>query len=187
MGRVYERLKMVETLGPKEQIELWLLELEDIMKRTVKKYSAQTAHLVLNDNKLEVALDDYLKTPAQCSLMGLQMYWTFNSESYIFTRSKMDLTLVRERKKLFEDYATRMDIVKNKLIQKCLTDLDRLQRQKIEAMITIDVHLMEIFRNIVKDLIRMEDFNWQKQNRVYWLDDYDNSIISITDVDFVYS
>jgi len=80
-----------------------------------------------------------------------------------------------------------MEIVKNKLISKCLTDLDRLQRQKIEACITIDVHLMEIFRNIVKDLIKMEDFNWQKQNRVYWLEDYDNCIISITDVDFVYS
>jgi len=37
MGRVKERLKMVEKLGPKEQIELWLLDLEDIMKQTVKK------------------------------------------------------------------------------------------------------------------------------------------------------
>lgn len=49
---------MVETLGPKEQIELWLLELEDIMKQTVKKYSGLTAHLVLADNKMENALDE---------------------------------------------------------------------------------------------------------------------------------
>jgi len=47
------------------------------------------------------------------------------------------------------------------------------------------VHLVEIFNLSVKDLNRLEDFTWQKQNRVYWLDDYDNCIISITDVDFV--
>mmetsp|Transcript_9517 Transcript_9517/g.20849 ORF Transcript_9517/g.20849 Transcript_9517/m.20849 type:complete len:99 (+) Transcript_9517:202-498(+) len=93
----------------------------------------------------------------------------------------------KDRNKLLLEYTTRMDTVKNKLIQKCLTDLDRLQRQKIEAMITIDVHLMEIFKGIVKELGKIEDFNWQKQNRVYWLEDYDNCIISITDVDFVYS
>jgi len=80
-----------------------------------------------------------------------------------------------------------MGTVCDKLIGLCLTNLTRLQRQKIEAMITIDVHLMEIFKGIVKDLNKIDDFNWQKQNRVYWLEDYDNCIISITDVDFVYS
>jgi dynein heavy chain len=80
-----------------------------------------------------------------------------------------------------------MNKAKDALIQMCLTDLDRLQRQKIEAVITIYVHLMEIFRDIVKVTKKLEEFNWQKQNRLYWLEDYDNCIISITDVDFKYS
>lgn len=80
-----------------------------------------------------------------------------------------------------------MNKAKDTLIQMCLTDLDRLQRQKVEAVITIYVHLMEIFRDIVKVTKKLEEFNWQKQNRLYWLEDYDNCIISITDVDFKYS
>jgi len=67
---------------------------------------------------------------------------------------------------LLDKYQNKMDTVKNSLIEMCLTDLDRLQRQKIEAMITIYVHLMEIFKSIVKELNRLDDFNWQKQNRL---------------------
>jgi len=91
----------------------------------------------------------------------------------------------KQKTNMFNEFKGRMEIVNENLIRKCLTDLDRLQRQKVEAMITIMVHLVEIFNLSVKDLNRLEDFTWQKQNRVYWLDDYDNCIISITDVDFV--
>ena len=45
---------------------------------------------------------------------------------------------------------------------------------------------MEIFRDIVKITRKLEEFNWQKQVRMYWLEDYDHCIASITDVDFRY-
>lgn len=77
----------------------------------------------------------------------------------------MENANVKERKMLNERYANKMETVLNNLIALCLTDLGRLQRQKIEAMITIHVHLMEIFRTVVANLIRLDDFNWQKQNR----------------------
>jgi hypothetical protein len=64
-----------------------------------------------------------------------------------------------------------------------LDDLGRIKRQKIEAMITIMVHLTDIVEKTVKFINKLDDFNWQKQNRLYWLDDYDECIISITDVD----
>ena len=81
----------------------------------------------------------------------------------------------------------KMNHAKNSLIGMCLTDIDRLQRQKVEAVITIYVHVMEIFRDIVKVTRKLKEFNWKKQVRMYWLEDYDNSIASITDVDFKYS
>lgn len=77
----------------------------------------------------------------------------------------MENANVKEKKNLLEKYATKMETVLNNLIALCLTDLGRLQRQKIEAMITIHVHLMEIFKTVVASLIRLDDFNWQKQNR----------------------
>jgi hypothetical protein len=73
MGKVKEKLKMTEQLAPKEQIEIWLLNLETIMKTTVKKYSKEAAFSILNENKLELGMDDYLRCPAQCALMGMQL------------------------------------------------------------------------------------------------------------------
>jgi len=92
MGKIQEKLKMVQTLAPKENIEVWLLELEDIMKQTVKKYSKDAANSIIIDNRLEVAMDDYLRCPSQCALMGMQMYWTYNCEAFIFTKFKMEQT-----------------------------------------------------------------------------------------------
>jgi hypothetical protein len=40
-------------------------------------------------------------------------------------------------KKNYQFLDTKMNISKNTLIGMCLTDIDRLQRQKVEAVITI--------------------------------------------------
>jgi len=64
---------MTQPLLPKEQIELWLLELEDIMKESVKRECRTAAKNTLLDNMLEQDLDNFLRCPAQCALMGLQM------------------------------------------------------------------------------------------------------------------
>jgi hypothetical protein len=57
MGKFKEVLKMTEPLGPKEQIELWLLELEEIMKKTMKKAAGIAAFDVSlsGGNKMETS------------------------------------------------------------------------------------------------------------------------------------
>lgn len=73
MGKDKEHIKMTQSLSPKEQIESWLLDLENIMKDSLKRECKTAAKAVLNENLLENDLNHFLKTPSQCALMGLQM------------------------------------------------------------------------------------------------------------------
>jgi hypothetical protein len=33
-------------------------------------------------------MDEYLRLPAQCALMGMQFYWTYTSETFIFNKMR---------------------------------------------------------------------------------------------------
>jgi len=56
MGKDKETMTMVEYLDVKEQIELWLLEFETIMKKSVRKNAGKTSRKALQENELEVNL-----------------------------------------------------------------------------------------------------------------------------------
>lgn len=75
----------------------------------------------------------------------------------------------------------------------CLEDLgSRIQRTKIETLVTIHVHQVDLFREIIDaakghKIRDKQDFEWTKNTRIYWRHEEDNLIIGITDVDFPYS
>ena len=60
----------------------------------------------------------------------------------------------------------------NTLSQMCLEDVpSKVERVKIETLVTIMVHCIEITREIkCKDV---NDFDWQKQTRMKWDTDID--------------
>jgi len=68
----------------------------------------------------------------------------------------------------------------------CLEDItSSIERQKIETIVTVHVHQRDLAQELkCKDI---SDFDWQKQTRIYWKQDIDNCIVSITDFDCVYS
>lgn len=136
MGKVLEKVKMTEQLHPMENIEEWLCELERIMCDSMKRECERTNNMCLTENKFETDLNEFLTLPAQCALMGMQFYWTFVSETYIFNKMRYP-TDKNTEKKNYQFLDTKMNISKNTLIGMCLTDIDRLQRQKVEAVITI--------------------------------------------------
>jgi len=88
MGKVKENIKMSQELHPMENIEEWLCELTNIMMDSVKRECDRTNTMVITDNKFEDDLDEYLTLPAQCALMGMQFYWTFASETFIFNKMR---------------------------------------------------------------------------------------------------
>jgi len=67
-----------------------------------------------------------------------------------------------------------------------------MNRCKYETLVTIHVHQKDLFSEVWKKVkehrVKDEnDFEWLKQTRCYWKSESDHAVISIADVDFVYS
>eukprot|EP00435_Cladocopium_sp_Y103_P025212 s2336_g6.t1 len=70
--------------------------------------------------------------------------------------------------------------------------LTKLKRIKYETLVTIHVHQKDLFQEVMKKpkdaRVKDEnDFEWLKQTRLYWSTENDHAVISIADVDFIYS
>lgn len=75
----------------------------------------------------------------------------------------------------------------NGFIELTIKDLNKLDRVKYEAMVTIHVHQRDIFDDLVRLRVKhLLDFEWQKQARFYFISETDEVRVSITDVDFTY-
>jgi dynein heavy chain len=82
--------------------------------------------------------------------------------------------------------------LKDQLTDMCLFDLNPLERTKVETLVTIHVHQVDVFKEI-GDLCRQNkikdnnDFEWQKNTRCKLRADDNDIQVSVTDVDFTYS
>jgi len=147
---------IIDPIASKGAVEDWLKQVESVMIRSVK-------------HCIEQSQQDYLKKErakwviawAGQAILAISMtFWTKEAEEAM---KKSGLPgLVQYHEKLSAQLLDTVDVVR--------TDINKLQRATLEALIVLDVHAKEVIKN---DLINNEiydpnDFKWLSQLRYYW-------------------
>jgi dynein heavy chain, axonemal len=176
-----EHVELTEPLMCEGNIEDWLNKLVRTMQRTICDICASMMAEVdtIREGEKDVVEQFFDKYAAQIGLLAIQILWTVMCEEALI-KSKTDKGAPQTANKQFQKLLA-------VLVDLTTRDMSKMDRTKIETLITIHIHQVDIFASLVKQRIRnVQDFEWLKQTRFYWKPEEEKVLISITDVDFQY-
>ncbi|OQR97844.1 dynein heavy chain, outer arm [Achlya hypogyna] len=188
VGNDEETIVLTKPVVADGNIEDWLGALEKEMFATMKGLCREAAA-----DCMSLPLRDFVnKSCGQFALLGIQVLWTAQSQDA--------LARCKAAKGIMSETSKRQAMLLSELSSWCLTDLGtKLNRIKIETLITIQVHQRDCFAELARlfkdrKIQDATDFEWLKQARLYWrpapaADRFgpDACLISICDVDFKYA
>uniref|UniRef100_A0A1B0D1E5 Uncharacterized protein n=1 Tax=Phlebotomus papatasi TaxID=29031 RepID=A0A1B0D1E5_PHLPP len=153
-GEAIDLIEVIATAKSRGQVEKWLTELEEVMKKTVLK-------------SLQGAYSDYkkcnrdfwiLKWPEQAVMNVSKIFWTHTVEKNL---GKDLMTLVEK----WEDSIEKMS-------QSLKEVSAERHRFTLISMIISYIHSRDIISNLQKEKISSaKDFEWISQMRYYWTQD----------------
>ena len=140
-------------------VERWLLEAESLMRLSLKKILSQTL-AGQKGTKREKWVNDF---PGQLLITAGQILWTTECEKGLLECEKGNKAAMRLVKKkqvsLLNKYA---EMVRS-------SSLVKLNRNKVVAIITIEVHARDVIDKMIKEgTSSMSEFLWMSQLRFYW-------------------
>jgi dynein heavy chain len=149
-----EVVSFVRSLYPEGNVEHWLLEVEAVMRETLKDILARA----VAQYPTLPRCDWVMNWPAQIVLAGAMIYWTRHVEEALQSHS------LRE---LFEDLNKQM-IDLTKLVR---VTTDFLKTRTLSCLIVLDVHAHDVVEKMVQVGVDTVDaFEWISQLRYYWED-----------------
>jgi dynein heavy chain len=190
------------------KIEEWLCDLVANMKLSLRDLFELAYYDIKNfyetpidDNNRDAFKAFVQKYICQVVIFGLQLFGTKRLEEFIVRTSfekgdsyKKKL-IAGEIDPSMRDFQTILSV----LTEMCRMDnKNKLDVVKLEALIIIHVHNLDIYKyfltdkEIVRQVVTVNDYDWLKQTRVYWYakktstKDIKTCLINITDVAFEY-
>ena len=151
-----ERVELGKNLRARGNVEEWLKALEDRSKLIL--HGAMKIGLEDYDTKQRKDwVDDH---PGQVVASVAQMTWARDTEAALKAPNPLD-----EMKVWYQTNLVELD----NLIVKIRSDLTKLQRSVICALVTTDVHARDIIDELVHDKVdSVMNFKWVQQLRYYW-------------------
>nr|XP_031838488.1 dynein heavy chain 7, axonemal-like [Nomia melanderi] len=154
---VVDLVDIISTSAARGQVEKWLIELETIMRRSIRHVVQQAIRAYPRKPRK----DWVLEWPGQTILCVGKMYWTLRIEEFMLQGSA-------GMNKYFQQCQTEL----NEVISLIRGKLSKQNRITLEALVTLDVHGKDVLADLCKeDVIKNTDFRWLCHLRYYWLDD----------------
>eukprot|EP00118_Oscarella_pearsei_P012540 m.93002 g.93002 ORF g.93002 m.93002 type:complete len:4173 (+) comp36767_c0_seq9:102-12620(+) len=156
-----------EDLYPRGNVEDWLLEVETVMRRSLKQIISDALEAYKETPRTEWVLG----WPGQVVIAGCQTYWTTQVTQAINADSLSTLY-----DSLLIQLADLVTLVRG--------DLTKIGRMIMSALIVIEVHARDVVARMVEEGVRSaNDFEWISQLRYYWNDEL---LIRAVNAEFVY-
>ena len=150
-----EKVPFVRGLYPEGNVEAWLLEVEAVMRETLRDIMKRAVEQYPTLPRTEWVLN----WPAQVVLAGAMIYWTKHVEEAIKNNAIKDLL----------DQLNVQMIELTKLVR---VTTDYLNLITLSCLIVLDVHAHDAVEKLVEvGVDSIDAFEWMSQLRYYWEND----------------
>lgn len=131
-------------------IEDWLTVLLKYMQKTMKvSCGSAAAHIAASGTETSTLREFVDSTLAQFALLGIQFMWTTDTQTALEECAK--------KKNAMKECNTRQQDVLRELSSWCLQDLGpKVNRKKIETLVTIHVHQKDVTKEMLDGVKRKE-------------------------------
>ncbi|XP_052104325.1 dynein axonemal heavy chain 2-like isoform X7 [Mytilus californianus] len=174
-----EKIEFLTAVPLDGQVENWLGDVERAMVNTlIEKLSVTKS--ALKKSKRDKWLKDF---PGQTCITSSQIQWTAD------TIKALKQTRDRGDKKALKSMKKKQVGILNKYSEMTRSNLSKMQRLKVTAIVTIEVHQRDITEKLVKQGCSDENaFEWLSQLRFYMERDHQKDICMIrqTNTEFRY-
>ncbi|XP_077988088.1 dynein axonemal heavy chain 2-like [Glandiceps talaboti] len=160
-------------------VEAWLCDIERTMRWTLKDIlKACRVSLKKNLSKRDKWVKEW---PGQMLITSSQMQWTADCTKALTT------TKERGDQKALKSMKRKQASMLNKFSDAIRGNLTKMQRAKIVALVTIEVHARDVIEKLIKTKTNdVTAFEWLMQLRVYWDKEIDDCVVRQTNTQFQY-
>jgi len=170
-----EYVEFTQVLKLMGKVETYMQDVIDTMRSSLKDIAGKSLVKLGQMSKEEWIKGD----PAQVTLLINILTWTQDVE-------KAFAKLASSKDAMEECHKHQIKLLSD-LITMVQGDLTKPLRQKIMCMITMDAHSRDIIDKLkIEKVMNAEEFQWQSQLKVYWVEEKKDFSMRIADAAFFY-